>query len=342
MKRKLLLLWTFLLCFTAGSFAEELSKTITFKEGTGTTSDGSAKVTEIADIISDGADYVSAIPDATNIYNARVGRGIKFGTSSKVGSLTLTLVEKVKPTKIAFTAMWYKSGEESLTVNGKDFTLTDEFVEYTINYDGNTEIESLSFSTPAKRAYVKDVTIYYEGTAPAVSKPTITGTTPFMGSTEVSIACETTAAAIYYTLDGTDPTAGSTQYTAPFTLTESATVKAIAVLGEDKSAIATMEFEAIPSYADLASVVALENGTEFGFTGNVVVVACPTNYYCYIKDNTGHSLIHSYGEIIEVGKTLAPNWTGKIAVFNNLVEIKPTSTLSVLSADAETVTYPDS
>ena len=47
--------------------------------------------------------------------------------------------------------------------------------------------------------------------------------------TEVTITCATEGAVIFYTLDGTKPTAASTEYKAPFALTADATVSAIAV-----------------------------------------------------------------------------------------------------------------
>ena len=80
-----------------------------------------------------------------------------------------------------------------------------------------------------------------------------------MGSTEVTLACETEGAAIRYTLDGNDPTAESTLYEAPFTLTETATVKAIAIKDEVSSSIASKTFTAIPSVADIATLNALGN-----------------------------------------------------------------------------------
>ena len=51
----------------------------------------------------------------------------------------------------------------------------------------------------------------------------------YENSVEVSISCTTADAAIYYTLDGTEPDEDATEYTAPFTLTTTTTVKAIAV-----------------------------------------------------------------------------------------------------------------
>lgn len=64
---------------------------------------------------------------------------------------------------------------------------------------------------------------------PALDTPVITpngGT--FSNSCEVSITAQE-GATIFYTTDGTDPTADSNKYTAPFTITEDATVKAIAI-----------------------------------------------------------------------------------------------------------------
>lgn len=64
---------------------------------------------------------------------------------------------------------------------------------------------------------------------PALDAPVITpngGT--FSNSCEVSITAQE-GATIFYTTDGTDPTADSNKYTAPFTITEDATVKAIAI-----------------------------------------------------------------------------------------------------------------
>lgn len=64
---------------------------------------------------------------------------------------------------------------------------------------------------------------------PALDAPVITpngGT--FSNSCEVSITAQE-GATIFYTTDGTDPTADSNKYTAPFTITKNATVKAIAI-----------------------------------------------------------------------------------------------------------------
>ena len=177
MKQTNLLKTFLLLCaLIVGStcaWADESSYTITFKDS-GTSNDASAKKTTISDIIASGADYVSAIPTATNVYQARIGRGIKLGASSKAGSLTLTLKDAVTPTKITFKARYYNENETSITVNGTAITdLTGDFDEYTINYDGSTEVTSIAISTPEKRAYITQVTVYYNDSSEKTD-PTIT------------------------------------------------------------------------------------------------------------------------------------------------------------------------
>lgn len=54
----------------------------------------------------------------------------------------------------------------------------------------------------------------------------------------ITITCGTPGSTIYYTEDGSDPTEASTEYTAPFALTDAKTIKAFAVAdGADDSSI---------------------------------------------------------------------------------------------------------
>ena len=68
-----------------------------------------------------------------------------------------------------------------------------------------------------------------EITTPRASDvPTIFGANKFSDRTEVTITA-TTGASIYYTTDGTVPTNGSQKYNTPITLTETTTIRAIAI-----------------------------------------------------------------------------------------------------------------
>lgn len=74
-----------------------------------------------------------------------------------------------------------------------------------------------------------------------VQAPAISGTTPFTESTEVTISAEQ-GAVVYYTTDGSAPDSNSPVYSAPFTLTATTTVKAIAKLQDAVSAVSVKVF----------------------------------------------------------------------------------------------------
>ena len=68
--------------------------------------------------------------------------------------------------------------------------------------------------------------------------------------TTVTITCSTEGAKIYYTTDGNEPTASSTEYTAAISITEAVTLKAIAVKdGMNDSAVASASYTIKPGYS---------------------------------------------------------------------------------------------
>ena len=75
----------------------------------------------------------------------------------------------------------------------------------------------------------------------ALAAPTISGNTSFAESTQVTMTAEE-GAGIRYTTDGTDPTTESTEYTEPISLSDTTTVKAIAVKDGVSSDVATKTF----------------------------------------------------------------------------------------------------
>ena len=126
-----------------------------------------------------------------------------------------------------------------------------------------TKIGTITFTTGAAEAYVDltgdykyilitgsnaiymdEIHVTWVSAAGTVVTPTISGEAEFVESTEVSIATET-GYKVYYTLDGTEPTNASTEYTAPFTVNTTTTVKAIAYDGTSASDVVSATFKAL-------------------------------------------------------------------------------------------------
>lgn len=83
---------------------------------------------------------------------------------------------------------------------------------------------------------------------PPTAAPTVTTTNAQNSAVIVSLASTTNGAAIYYTVDGTTPTASSPRYLAPFLVASNLTLKAIAVVGSNSSSVTTKAFSpSIPS-----------------------------------------------------------------------------------------------
>ena len=76
---------------------------------------------------------------------------------------------------------------------------------------------------------------------PTVAAPTISGTTPFEESTTVTMSGPA-GATIHYTTDGSTPTSASTAYSEAITLTDTTTVKAVAVKDGVSSSVTSRTF----------------------------------------------------------------------------------------------------
>ena len=103
---------------------------------------------------------------------------------------------------------------------------------------------------------------------PTVATPSITPKGGKIFDTQaITLNCNTEGAAIYYTIDGTEPTTSSTLYTNPFTLNESATVKAIAVKEEyNNSGVASVAFDVTKAGTTYRFKNVQKNGVCYYFT----------------------------------------------------------------------------
>lgn len=167
--------------------------------------------------------------------------------------------------------VYFSNGAEMGLQDGKQYDLTVWYNDRQKNYSGNYfPLTKIVVATPA---------------ITHLDAPTISGDALFIESTDVTITSpvDVEGVAIYYTLDGTDPTTASQPYNAPFLLTETTTVKAIAVYKSITSDVATMTFEkfdanAPRTIADLASIKADLASVTVSFANAQVVYGEENNY----------------------------------------------------------------
>ncbi|MCR5361590.1 MAG: DUF4957 domain-containing protein [Bacteroidales bacterium] len=184
--------------------------------------------------------------------------------------------------------------------------------------------------------YLDSIKIVWKDVVSSIEKPEISGETPVKDAAQVTITAEE-GATIYYTIDGTEPSAASTAYSAPFTLNESATVKAIAVKDGATSGESEKVFTVQKGVASLAELSALADGTNFYFKGNAYVTF-KNGSNTYLADGTGYTMMYGTANVVK-GNTLTPEWTGKVSMYNGLFEVVPTSTISAVEGGDVTVTY---
>ena len=179
----------------------------------------------------DGTNYTF-----TNVEGASIGYGSN-GTDFVSGGEKTTW--KVAPyTSDAGSMVPYHNAFSIInaTTTGRGFALNNQhkFGAYAIS---NMTSETYNFSI--------DLFVKSEGpVTPTVATPTFTpaeGT--YYEAQNVTINCSTEGATIYYTLDGSEPTTGSSVYSTPIVVSESTIIKAMAVKdGYENSAIATASY----------------------------------------------------------------------------------------------------
>ena len=248
--RKFLLIFTALLCSLLPSWAAEASYKIAFN----TSSTRELNDTSLMNAVTEGKDYIRSFTDLAQVYGGGTGKGIKLASRnnspSGAGKFTLNLsaAGQKNITRIVVNAEPYNTKGGSLEISRSETGSTDISADkdYEFKMDPRFKWTNLIFTVPGnKRIYIKSITVYYESDGPITeksAKPEISGAASFTDNTEVTITAAS-GASIYYTTDNTDPTTSSTQYSAPFTISETTTVKAIAVeTGKDPSAVATATF----------------------------------------------------------------------------------------------------
>lgn len=257
----------------------------------------------------------------------------------------------------------FSSPVEKIVVVGNSAGSASGSVVFNI-FDGNTPVSTaVTGCTTDKTFEIKDPAVnkqytlrvtskhnlqlkaikFYFGEAPAVAKPTISGDENFVTSTTVKLACSTTGADVYYTTDGSDPKTSGTIGTS-FSLTETATVRAIAKLGSDWSAEATQKtFTKVEALESLAALLGATTSTETAF--NVVisnwVVTAVDGTRAWIADaaNEKGILLYKSGHNFTVGNKLNGVVIGtKTKLYQGYPEMTTLVSTDVTVTTAEAIT----
>ncbi len=179
------------------------------------------------------------------------------------------------------------------TTDGTDPTSDSDVYENAFAITATVTVKAIAIADGYTDSEIASKECVY--VAPVVETPVITP-----ADNTVTITCATEGATIYYTIDGTDPTAESTAYTEAFAVTADITVKAIATKeGYTASEIASAEVEYVAPGSVGKPTITQE--------GNTVTITCSTTgatIYYTTDGSTPTSASTKYTEAITLTATV--------------------------------------
>ena len=162
-----------------------------------------------------------------------------------------------------------------------------------------------------------------------VATPAIEGEPYFKESATVSMKAAE-GLKVYYTLDGTDPTTASAEYAAPFEVTETTTVKAIAHDGENASDVVTVVFKKMEVLTPSEAAAITPTGDKYIVRGYVT----SSNEYSTQYNNIDFFVADTKdgGEVLKVYRAVAVTEEDKAVKVGDYVEV-----IGVLAVYYETI-----
>ncbi len=144
------------------------------------------------------------------------------GFNSTAGNVTIAVGE----TSVATGSL---NGGNDVTVSASNIAVKGNVLKITV-----TDI--------SRGVKVYKISYTLETPETATASPTLTEGGEFQVSKQITITDNAQGANIYYTTDGNDPTADSNEYTGPFTISATTTVKAIAIKDGISSTISSATY----------------------------------------------------------------------------------------------------
>ena len=194
----------------------------------------------------------------------------------------------------------------TLTFSGTGYTFSSGNTDQVQTVEPNAKSYSWDVSRTCR---LQQIEITYKADANQVATPTFspTGNDTYFDAIDVTLASETAEAIIYYTTDGTTPTEASNQYTEPFNVSATTTVKAIAMkTGMSNSSVASKTFTFGPSFGSLEELVAAEitSGTTVKVTFENALITEKGTVYVYLNVQKGGKNIEIYSK----GNDVSSDW----------------------------------
>lgn len=165
--------------------ADTLSYTLDFKANTTDTDGTSALGNTVADYFTDGASNVTSLTSSKVYLGKSSMKGIKFGSSSAKGTLTLTLASsgQVKATKLTLALAMYDSGEKvNVSINGGSSTQlapTQSLADYDVAWDGETNLSTIKVEARVAskcRFYLDYIKVFVDDGSAACEHNWVAGT----------------------------------------------------------------------------------------------------------------------------------------------------------------------
>lgn len=178
-----------------------------------------------------------------------------------------------------------------------------------------------------------------------VAAPTITGQAEFDESDEVTISAAEDAH-VYYTLDGTDPTAASTAYAAPFSIDTTTTVKAIAEKNGKFSSVDSSTFTKITFIPQTIASLAVYSGNmdNVEITFNKALVTYADDNNIYLREGDSAIVLYNTGLAMTGGKLVSGTARFNFESYHGIPELLPkkgfTNADKLTFADSESMVKP--
>ncbi|MDZ4183158.1 MAG: chitobiase/beta-hexosaminidase C-terminal domain-containing protein [Candidatus Cloacimonadaceae bacterium] len=240
------------------------------------------------------------------------------------------------------------NSQEFGEATGADPTI-HTFAVNDINVSGNVVIEIRHITGGAVNRQLTIDNIQWTafgGGTPTTATPVFAPNPGFFSApVSVSISCSTAGSSIFYTTDGSTPTPASTPYSAPFTISQTTTVKAIATApAHNNSNIATGTYSfpvTVNSLSQLRTMPA--DGITVYVVASEVILTFKQVFrnQKYVQDAGAGVLIDDLNGVITTQYNVydgITGLTGKISEFGGMLQFVPTVNSAAASSTNNTVT----